>query len=341
MTRLPAGKNASARTAMGSLVLSLAVAILNVSHCLAQDARDWQARAGSKMSFDVASVKPTKVPSVVVNPATPPRLPTFSLGPDDAKPAGGRFYASFPLGVFIGFAYKLAPFQTADALANAPKWLRTDRFEIEAEAPGNPTKDQMRLMMQSLLAERFKLAVHFDSKELPVLALTQVTAGKLGPKLLPHSQGPPCPEDKELDLGVVPDPRKELYPPNCVAGLSRGMADGTWFVGSRNTTMAIAAQTFYTYGSMAGEIDRPLVDQTGLDGTFDFVLEYRPANRNGFPPTLSRAPDTDPVTPAPSAEFDGTPFVQALRQQLGLKLVRTRARVRTLVIEHVEMPPEN
>jgi len=52
--------------------------------------------------------------------------------------------------------YKLAPFQRADALANAPKWLRTDRFEIEAEAQGNPTKDQMRLMMQSLLTDRFK-----------------------------------------------------------------------------------------------------------------------------------------------------------------------------------------
>lgn len=170
------------------------------------------------MSFDVASVRPSKIPAVT---QVPPRPPTFSLAPDDAKPSGGRFFARFPLNTFIQFAYKLAPFQTADALASAPKWLGTDRFEIEAEAQGNPTKDQIRLMMQSLLAERFKLAVHFETKELPVLALTQVKAGKLGPKLLPHSQGPPSPECKGLDLGVIWDPRKEVYPPTCDGGRSR------------------------------------------------------------------------------------------------------------------------
>lgn len=132
----------------------------------------------------------------------------------------------------------------------------------------------MRLMMQSLLADRLKLAVHFETKEIPVLALTQVEAGKLGPKLLPHSQGPPCPEYKLPDLGTPqPNPRKDVFPPTC-AGASRGMPDGTWFVGSRNTTMAIAAGMFYSYGFMGGEIDRPVVDQTGLEGTFDFVLEY-------------------------------------------------------------------
>ena len=266
-----------------------------------------------------------------------PAAPIFSLGPDDAKPRGGRFYARFPLGAFIGFAYKLAPFQTADALANAPRWVRADLFEIEAEAQGNRTKDQMRLMMQSLLAERFKLAVHFENKEAPVLALTQVRAGKLGPKLVPHSQGPPCPEYKGLEPGAAPDPRKEVYPPTCVAGLSRGMADGTWFVGSRDTTMAIAAQTLYSYGSMAGEIDRPVMDQTGLTGTFDFVLEYKPTNNNGLPATLRQAPDA----PAPPGDSGGTAFVEALREQLGLKLVRTKASVRTLVIDHVEPPSEN
>jgi bla regulator protein blaR1 len=245
--------------------------------------------------------------------------------------------------LYIAFAYKLVAFQMADALASAPKWLRTDRYEIEAEAKGNPTKDQMRLMMQSLLADRFKLAVHFETKDLPALALTEVEAGKLGPKLLPHSQGPPCPdEDKERDPGAPPpNPRKELFPPACTAGEGRGMPDGTWFVGSPNTTMAIAVQTIYSYGSMAGEIDRPVVDQTGLKGTFDFVLEYKPANGNGFPARVNQAPDAPPGAAAPSDDFGGAPFVEALRKQLGLKLVRTKAPVRVLVIDHVEKPSEN
>lgn len=276
------------------------------------------------MSFDVASVKPSKIP----------RPPNFSLGTGDAKTPGGRLWVAFPLDAYIGFAYKLAPFQTGDALVNAPKWLRTDFFEIHAEAQGNPMKDQMRLMMQSLLADRFKLAVHFETREVPVLALTQVKAGKLGPKLLPHSQGPPCPEEyKEPEPGVMPDPRKEVYPPNCGEMPSRGMPDGTWFVGSRNTTMAIAAQEFFTYGFLAGEIDRPVVDETGLNGRFDLVLDYKPGESNRFRPP--------PGAPAPSGEFGGTPFIEALRQQLGLKLVRTKAPVQTLLIDHVERPSPN
>ena len=294
------------------------------------------------MSFDVASVKPSQIPAVVfVGPnQAPPRPPTFSLGPDDVKPRGGRFYARFPLQAFIQFAYKLAPFQTADAFANAPKWLRTDSYEIEAEAQGNPTKDQMRLMMQSLLADRLKLAVHLETKQVPVLALRQVKTGKLGPKLLPHSQGPPCPEYKEFELDFS-DPKKEVFPRNCIAGATRGMPDGTTFMGSRDTTMATAAYYFYAEGSWAGEIDRPLVDQTGLKGTFDFLLEYKLSNNHRFPAPVSQAPDAPLGAATPSDEFGGAPFVEALRKQLGLKLVRTKAPVRVLVIDHVVRPSEN
>ncbi len=332
MTRTTQGKRVLARTARGPLVLSLAAVILNVPGCLGQDAADWQAKAGGRMSFDVASVKHTEIF----------RRPNFGLGPDDAKPPGARLSATFSLAVFIGFAYKLAPFQTADALASAPKWVRTDTYDIEAEAQGNPTKDQMRLMMQSLLADRFKLGVHFETRQLPALALTAIKAGILGPKLVPHSEGPPCPEEKGPDPGAAPpDPRKEVFPPTCTAGEGRGMPDGTWFVGSRNSSMAVAVQTFYSYGSMAGELDRPVVDRTGLKGTFDFVLEYKPSNRNGFPAPASQAPDAPPGAAAPPDEFGGTPFVDALRKQLGLKLVRTQAQVRTLVIDHVERPSEN
>jgi bla regulator protein blaR1 len=278
---------------MGRFVVCFAVVILNGPRCLAQDVADWQVKTGSRMSFDVASVKPSKIP----------RLPYFSLGPDDAKPRGGRFFAEFPLQIFIGFAYKLGRFQTADALANAPLWLRTDEYEIEAEAQGNPTKDQMRLMMQSLLADRFKLAVHFERKELPVLALRQVQSGKLGPKLLQHSQGPPCPEEQALvGPGVDPsnprrvvfptpaDPQKEVFPSACVAGQSASVADGTWFVGSRNTTMEIAAQTFYNYGSMGSEIDLPVVDQTGLKGLSISCSSTSPSTITVSHPLLAKCP---------------------------------------------------
>jgi bla regulator protein blaR1 len=76
--------------------------------------------------------------------------------------------------------------------AHLPKWVITDRYSIDARAAGNPTKDQMRLMVQSLLADRFQLAAHFATQEVPVFALTVVKDGKLGPKLIAHADGRPC-----------------------------------------------------------------------------------------------------------------------------------------------------
>ena len=195
MTRRPPSKSAVARISMGPLVLSLAVVMLNVPRCLAQDATDWQVKAGGRMSFDVASVKPSKVPNVVIvgpNQA-PPRPPTFSLAPDDIKPRGGRFYASFPLKTFIEFAYKLAPFQTADAFANAPKWLSTDRFEIEAEAQGNPTMDQMRLMMQTLLSRAYCFSACLGS---------QTTRGRLVTCDLTRPAVLPSPPEMEFSAPI-------------------------------------------------------------------------------------------------------------------------------------------
>ena len=125
---------------------------------------------------------------------------------------GGVFTADFPLETYIEFAYKLwlSPEQRKTMLANLPKWVGSDRYEIHAKAEGNPTKDQMRLMMQSLLAERFKLAVHFETQEVPVLAMTLIKPGKLGPKLTPHVDI--CDHD-------APAATKGAPPSVCSAGL--------------------------------------------------------------------------------------------------------------------------
>jgi len=232
---------------------------------------------------------------------------------------------------YIGFAYKLAPGEAGDAFDHLPKWARETSFEVEANAPGNPTKDQMRLMMQSLLADRFKLAVHFEIREAPVLALELVEPARPGPKLIPHAQGPPCPDEYvEIKVGALPpDPRKEVFPQNCGEAPMRGMPDGTNYVGHRNTTMETAAQDIYNYGKLAGEVDTPVIDRTGLNGRYDYRLEYRldPSHRI--------------FNPEPTSDPTGTPFLDALRKQLGLKLVKTKGPVRTIVIDHIEMPAEN
>jgi uncharacterized protein (TIGR03435 family) len=90
-------------------------------------------------------------------------------------------------------------------LAGAPAWVTTERITIEAKAPAKTTKDQFRVMMQSLLAERFKLAVHYETREAPVFALTLVTPGKFGPRLQPHADNPRC------DPAAAPATPTELF----------------------------------------------------------------------------------------------------------------------------------
>jgi uncharacterized protein (TIGR03435 family) len=287
-----------------------------------QDAPDWQAAAGGKMSFEVASVKPAS--------AFAP--PTFPLSSENGYTPGGRLTAVFPLPTYITFAYKLwlSPEQMRAVIAGLPKWVGTDLYQVQAKGPENATKDQMRLMMQSLLAERFQLKVHFETKEVAVLALVLDRPGKLGPKLRPHSEGPPCPEYEAS--GPMPLRQGDVFPGRCGVTAMMPPSPGQLLVGSRDTTMQLLANMIQTNGSMAAEVSEPVVDRTGLAGTFDYTVEYS----GQFGPR----PPADADTP-PAPEGSGTTFRQALRDQLGLKLVPAKAPIQTIVVDHIERPSEN
>jgi hypothetical protein len=111
---------------------------------------DWEIAAGGKMAFDTATVRQ--------NTTAPPkaRSSTFPLGPGDVYISRGGFFGArnFPLYLYIFFAYKVTDNQEQFLDDQLPKWALTDRFDIEARKEGNPTKDQMRLMVRSLLADR-------------------------------------------------------------------------------------------------------------------------------------------------------------------------------------------
>jgi uncharacterized protein (TIGR03435 family) len=215
-----------------------------------------------------------------------------------------------------------------------PKEVSAGLFEIEARAAGNATKDQMRLMMQSLLADRFNLKVHFETREVSALALTLDKPGKLGPKLRPHSEGPPCTDYKTMDPSARPEPPKpgDPFPAQCDVSTLTSNPGGTARTGSLNTTPQLIARDITTLGLMSGEVDKPVVDQTGLNDRFDYVLEWTGMSLGPLPPGA--------VSPPPSGT-PGPTFLQAVREQLGLKLVPARASVRTLIIDHVEMPSPN
>ena len=179
------------------------------------------------MAFEVASVKP----------AARFVVPNFPLSAEDGYVRGGRLTAAFNLSVYIELAYKLwlTPKQRQEVLDRLPKWVGTDLYEVRAEGAGNATKDQMRLMMQALLADRFQLKVHFESREVPVLALTLDKPGELGPRLRPHSEGPPCPEYQNPTL--VPPTKDDVFPAACGVTGMRPASPGQLLVGSRDTTI--------------------------------------------------------------------------------------------------------
>jgi uncharacterized protein (TIGR03435 family) len=124
-----------------------------------------------------------------------------------------------------------------------------------------------------------------------------------------------------------------VFPAQCgTSAQFLGISEGTW-IGSRNTTMGLLASDIYGLGSLSGEVDKPVVDQTGLQGMFDYIIELPAGTISLFP----KPPNPDNPSPDPK----GTPLLNAVREQLGLKLVRSRGEVRTLIIDRVERPSEN
>jgi bla regulator protein BlaR1 len=273
---------------------------------------EWQAAAGGKAEFEVASVRE--------DPSRKFSMPPFSIDSDnDFRGSGGLFNADAPLVTYIGFAYKLS--QMHPMLANLPQWARSQHFEIQARAAGNPTKDQLRLMMQSLLADRFKLAIHFEAQDTPVLVMTLLKPGKLGPRLRMHADGPACTVITPNTPGSTPT--LDMFRCGLVAAVD--LPDSMRLVGARNTTPEQIASFFTTIGHM-----RPIVDRTGIDGSIDFSMEY-----------AVEQPDTSATGASAQASLPGATFLQAVKDQLGIKLEPGIAPLQIPVVDHVEMPSEN
>ncbi len=140
--------------------------------------------------FDVASVKP--------NRSNDQPYSNMPLGPGAVyTPNGGYFNATnLPLITYIAFAWKISQSEFQYLMPQLPQWIMSDHFNIQARAEGNPGKDTMRLMMRSLLAERFKLALRSEKREIPVSAFVLATPGITGPQLRLHTGGD-CPRNND------------------------------------------------------------------------------------------------------------------------------------------------
>jgi uncharacterized protein (TIGR03435 family) len=315
-----------AMAAAGALTSAWAQASATQSPAVPQ----WQIDAGRKMEFDVASVKPNKSG---LPPSGDRLYSNIPLGPQDMfAPTGGLLVATnWPLMQYMVFAYKLTPDQVVSVQSQLPKWATTERFDIQARASGNPTKDQFRLMMQALLADRFKLAVHYETRQLSVFALVLDKPGKLGPQFQPHPADSPCSAAPPAPASV----------PGAVATVAGGFPESCGFlsawpppsapgrirVGARNVPMTMITTSLNV--PFTG-VDRPVLDKTGLTGKFDFVMEFAPVFNGPLPPGANFQPDES-----------GPTFLEALKEQLGLKLDPQKGPVDVIIVDHVEPPSEN
>ncbi len=253
-------------------------------------------------------------------PEPPPQLPPMAENADPSfevatiKPNNsgaasmqgltlrGRNFATrnSSLGDLISFAYNVQEKQ----IVGAPDWMDKDRYDIAAvpEQEGVPNADQLRTMIKKLLADRFKLTFHNDKKELSAYVLT---VGKGGQKLMPTQLKGPLP-----GLGIRPG----------AGGITLNMVNAT--VGDFTGFLQILV------------LDRPVVDQTGIKGRFDYQCTFTPDDSqfNGHPPQFP--PQANATESAPG-------LYDAIQQQLGLKLDAERTSVDVIAIDHAEKPSAN
>ena len=304
------------------LMMSVLTAVWAQSPSTQSPTADWQTAAGGKMPFEVASVKPNSAEPSPSNVST-----NVPLGDGDYYvPNGGLFTATnMPLFNYIMFAYKVSDSQSGILRSQVPKWVLSERFDIQARAAGNPTKDQMRLMMQTLLVDRFKLSMHRETRQLPVFVLVQSRPGKTGPQLQSHGANSSCSSvpDSPGAAGTVAGG----FPLTC-GGVQpmQATVPGRARIGGRNVTMGLIASTLPAVMLNS----RPVLDRTGLSGTFDFALEWTPEPNGPLTPSTNFQPDES-----------GPPILQALQEQLGLKLEKQAGPVDVLVLDHVQEPAPN
>ena len=223
-------------------------------------------------------------------------------------------------------AYQLQSFQ----LAGGPNWLDSEHFDLTAKAEGEVTAEQINVMLQSLLADRFKLVVHHETRQLPAFHLTKARSdGKLGPALKPAA----------VDCGPTGRGRTDPAPtgprvlPVMPASVAKGVVTGCRQLRTPGWLMVAGQPMTVVAAMLTLQLGQSVIDRTGLTGNFDFSVSYMPEDRSrpagplpeGFPPINPDAPS----------------LFTALREQLGLKLDPQRAPVDVLVIDQVEHPTEN
>jgi uncharacterized protein (TIGR03435 family) len=204
----------------------------------------------------------------------------------------GRFDATnATLLQLIAQAYGIQAFGSQDLqnrIVGGPKWISAERYNVSARTEQAVSRQTTMLMAQTMLGERFQLKIHRETKEMPVYALV---VGKDGPKVTPNT------DEGQGDV-------------------SQGATQGTYRITARKMPMYVLTSL------LENQMDRVVVDRTGLQGNIDFQLEWALDLNN-------------------AASVSAPSVFSAVQERLGLKLESTKGPVEVIVIDHVERPSEN
>jgi uncharacterized protein (TIGR03435 family) len=278
------------------------------------------AQAGT---FEVASVKPSNP-----NPTGPLGGTPFVL------PALGRLTAqNVTLRMLVMAAYQKQPFE----IVGGPEWQNADKFDINAKAAeASPTTDQMLGMLQTLLADRFKLKLHTDTREVPIYALVLARSDrKFGAKL--KASADDCPDFKvqqqqQLEA-IAKGGLQGLAAQAMKPGETRPCAFGTYPAGPGLIGVKASGQALSTLALVLTQLaGRPVVDKTGLTGLYDFEMTIDLQ-------TLARIyAELGVNMPLPPGLPEGPSLMTLLQEDLGLRLDSQRGPGNVLVIDSAERP---
>ena len=295
--------------------------------------------AQAPLAFEVATVRPA--------PAIQDLIQQLQSGKAKIGMTvdAGRVDMGFSsLADLIRIAYRVKPYQV-----EGPDWMRQQRFEIQGKIPDGVSQDKVPEMLQALLAERFKLTVRHEKKDLPVYALI---VAKGGPKLTPSSDAPEAPlPDSPNTMSLGTEKGQMKISQDGKGGIvMQGGGVGTTraSVGPAGMHMEMSKVDMVNLvDTLSQLVDKPVIDMTELKGTYQFamdlpmeemlVLAQRQVAQLGLQipmgaPVAVPGASPDAATPGGSAVFNAV-------EKLGLKLDSRKAPVDVIVVDHLEKTP--
>jgi uncharacterized protein (TIGR03435 family) len=254
--------------------------------------------------FEVASIKQDTSPRPPLNVVDL----TFLRASASVARNGRYSQRATTLRVLIQAAYGISDVQ----IVGAPSWVTTERYDVDARAPGAATFNDMKGMLQSLLADRFQLAFHREIRQLPVYELAPASSGL---KIMPMTPGS-C-------VGV--EQAKPFEPLNICGGLRRQIAG--FAPERRDVIEAVGVPMAKLVEYLSEETGRTVLDRTGFRDVFNFRLEF--------------ASSVDAGLAGVTSPGSGLSIFTAVEDQLGMRLRSTTGPVEVLVIDRVERPTPN